>query len=46
MVKIWRQATEEVGEAMEENFPQDNPISRSSTPARRATMTQVRSSPA
>src|SRR5690348_7529037 len=26
MVKIWSQASEEVARAMEENFPEDNPI--------------------
>ncbi len=42
MVKIWTQATEEVARAMEENFPEDNPIPTIVKSGAAGNMTQVR----
>ncbi len=42
MVKIWSQASEEVAHAMEENFPEDNPIPTIVKSGAAGNMTQVR----
>ena len=42
MVKIWTQASEEVARAMEENFPEDNPIPTIVKSGAAGNMTQVR----
>ncbi|MEV1291160.1 DNA-directed RNA polymerase subunit beta' [Pseudonocardia sp. NPDC049635] len=42
MVKIWSQASEEVARAMEENFPQDNPIPTIVQSGAAGNMAQVR----
>ena len=42
MVKIWSQASEEVARAMEENFPEDNPIPTIVKSGAAGNMTQVR----
>src|SRR5690606_27347058 len=42
MVKIWTQATEEVAKAMEEHFPEDNPIPTIVKSGAAGNMTQVR----
>ncbi|OLF10990.1 DNA-directed RNA polymerase subunit beta' [Actinophytocola xinjiangensis] len=43
LVKVWGQATEEVAEAMEANFPDDNPIPMIVKSGAAGNMTQVRS---
>ncbi|MCT2587253.1 DNA-directed RNA polymerase subunit beta' [Actinophytocola gossypii] len=43
LVKVWGQATEEVAEAMEANFPEDNPIPTIVKSGAAGNMTQVRS---
>ncbi|MGH3876586.1 MAG: DNA-directed RNA polymerase subunit beta' [Actinophytocola sp.] len=43
LVKVWGQATEEVAKAMEENFPDDNPIPMIVKSGAAGNMTQVRS---
>ena len=42
MVKIWTQASEEVAKAMEDNFPEDNPIPTIVKSGAAGNMTQVR----
>jgi DNA-directed RNA polymerase subunit beta' len=42
MVKIWSQATEEVAKAMEDNFPDDNPIPTIVQSGAAGNMTQIR----
>ncbi|GAA1878412.1 DNA-directed RNA polymerase subunit beta' [Pseudonocardia ailaonensis] len=42
MVKIWTQASEEVAKAMEDNFPEDNPIPLIVKSGAAGNMTQVR----
>ena len=42
LVKVWSQATEEVAKAMEENFPDDNPIPMIVKSGAAGNMTQVR----
>jgi len=42
MVKIWTQASEEVAQAMEDNFPEDNPIPLIVKSGAAGNMTQVR----
>src|SRR5262249_59755774 len=42
MVKIWTQASEEVAKAMEDNFPDDNPIPTIVKSGAAGNMTQVR----
>ncbi len=42
MVKIWNKASEEVAKAMEENFPEDNPIPLIVRSGAAGNMTQVR----
>ena len=43
LVKIWSEATEEVGKAMEAHFPEDNPIPMIVKSGAAGNMTQVRS---
>ncbi|MFL6142141.1 MAG: DNA-directed RNA polymerase subunit beta', partial [Labedaea sp.] len=43
LVKVWGQATEEVARAMEDNFPEDNPIPMIVKSGAAGNMTQVRS---
>ncbi|HYZ08276.1 MAG TPA: DNA-directed RNA polymerase subunit beta' [Pseudonocardiaceae bacterium] len=43
LVKIWTQATEEVAQAMEENFKEDNPIFMLVKAGAAGSMTQIRS---
>ena len=42
MVKIWSRATEEVAKAMEQNFPEDNPIPTIVQSGAAGNMTQIR----
>jgi len=42
LVKLWNQATDEVAKAMEENFPEDNPIPLIVRSGAAGNMTQVR----
>ncbi len=43
LVKLWQEATEEVGQAMEAHFPDDNPIPMIVKSGAAGNMTQVRS---
>jgi DNA-directed RNA polymerase subunit beta' len=43
LVKVWGQATEEVARAMEDNFPEDNPIPMIVKSGAAGNMTQIRS---
>ena len=43
LVKLWQEATEKVGQAMEENYPDDNPIPTIVKSGAAGNMTQIRS---